>query len=215
MSVFVDTSALYAVLDRDDSNHAAATGSFERLFGAEELVTHNYVHVEVEQLVRRRLGSRAAAILIDQLLPAMTTVWVDEALHSEALATIRSAGRAASLVDQVSFAVMRRSGIDEALAFDADFAAEGFRAVDRSGRGAGRLSEERAEYGDAHSSPPELVGLREMAARSGRSINTIQSWRRRHRTFPAPYVELAAGPIWEWRAVEAWLRDRGQRRRPA
>ena len=37
-----------------------------------------------------------------------------------------SAGARTSFVDQVSFAVMRRRGITEALALDADFVAAGF-----------------------------------------------------------------------------------------
>jgi predicted nucleic acid-binding protein len=208
MSVFVDTSALFAVLDRDDPNHAAATGAFERLGAVEELVTHNYVHLESDQLVRRRLGSDAAATLIDRLLPALTTIWVDEPVHAEALAAIRSAGRAASLVDQVSFILMRREGIMEALAYDADFDAEGFRAPSLAGRPPDhRLSEAVSRYGSdpRDEMDPVLVGITEIAARSGHSANTVQSWRRRHRTFPEPAASLASGPVWEWSSVAAWI----------
>ena len=213
MSVFVDTSALFAAFDRSDTNHAAAMEAFEQLAVVEELITHNYVHVEAEQLVRRRLGSDAAVTLIDRLLPALTTIWVDEAVHAEALAEIRGAGRAASLVDRVSFILMRREGITEALAFDSDFAAEGFLRPSFPGRPPGhQLSENPAPYG---SSPrdgiePGLVGVAEIAARSGHSTNTVQSWRRRHRTFPEPAANLASGPVWQWPSVAAWI-DAGRR----
>lgn len=208
MSVFVDTSALFAALDRDDSNHAAALEAFERLAGVEELITHNYVHVEAEQLIRRRLGSNAAATLIDRLLPALTTIWVDEPAHTSAFAKIRSAGRGASLVDQVSFILMRREGITEALAFDADFDAEGFprpRLPNHSPRH--RPSDELAPYGSdpQNALEPGLVGVAEIAARSGHSTNTVQSWRRRHRTFPEPAANLASGPVWQWSSVAAWI----------
>ena len=215
MSVFVDTSALFAALDSDDSNHGAALEAFERLAGVEELITHNYVHVEAEQLIRRRLGSDAAATLIDRLLPALTTIWVDEPVHASAFAEIRSAGRGASLVDHVSFIVMRREGITEALAFDADFDAAGFRRPrlpNQSPRY--RLSDQLAPYGSdpPNALEPGLVGVAEIAARSGRSLSTVQSWRRRQVSFPPPLVGLAAGPIWRWADVERWI---AKRARPA
>ena len=70
MSVFLETSALYAVMDADDGNHRAGVAS-------------------VLAANQRRL----------------------------------------SLVDCVSFEVMRRLGIREAFAFDAHFADQGFRCL--------------------------------------------------------------------------------------
>jgi len=43
--VFVDTSALFALLDRDDDFHSAARSFFPEL-ATRTLVTHNYVVVE-------------------------------------------------------------------------------------------------------------------------------------------------------------------------
>ena len=45
MTVFVDTSALYALLSADDPMHRVAAGTFSTL-ATTELVTHNYVIVE-------------------------------------------------------------------------------------------------------------------------------------------------------------------------
>ena len=59
MSVFVDTSAVYALLDVGDSNHARAMRPTESLLG-EELATHSYVVVELVSLVRRRLVDRTS-----------------------------------------------------------------------------------------------------------------------------------------------------------
>jgi predicted nucleic acid-binding protein len=42
---------------------------------------------------------------------------------------LAAARRKVSLVDWVSFEVMRRTGIDVAFAFDDDFRAQGFRTV--------------------------------------------------------------------------------------
>jgi predicted nucleic acid-binding protein len=206
--LFVDTSALQAILDAEDPNHERAISAFEDALRAEGAVTHNYVHVEAEQLVRRRLGAAAAARLLQELLPAMRTIWVDEGIHAEAVRAIEGQGRAASLVDQVSFIVMRSLGIDMALAFDADFDKEGYRFPD--GRRRRTLSDELAPYGTTPE-VSDLVSVSEMAARSGRSINTIQSWRRRHADFPTPNVELAAGPIWLWGDVSTWIERRSPR----
>ena len=54
--------------------------------------------------------------------------WVTEDDHASAVELHSRAGRGRlSLVDCVSFIVMRRLGIVSALAFDGDFQAEGFR----------------------------------------------------------------------------------------
>lgn len=209
--VFIDTSALLAILDEEDSNHGQAAAMFKAVLRGHEVFTHNYIHVEAEQLVRRRLGAAAAARLLQDLLPAMRTIWVDEATHVEAVKIVVGLGRAASLVDQVSFAVMRSLEVDTALAFDADFDKQGFRLprlADDPRRHS--LSETPAPY-VTDSEHAELVSVAELAARSGRSVNTIQSWRRRHADFPAPNVELAAGPIWIWSDVIAWIDHRSRR----
>jgi predicted nucleic acid-binding protein len=126
VSVFVDTSAVYALLDADDSNHERALRAGERLLG-EELVTHSYVIVELVSLVRRRLGAEAAARLIDEVLPAIDVTDVDAALRGRALAAFRAATPSnVSLVDRTSFEFMRQRGIRRAWAMDADFAAAGF-----------------------------------------------------------------------------------------
>jgi predicted nucleic acid-binding protein len=129
VSVFVDTSAVYALLDAGDSNHERALRATDRLLG-EDLVTHSYVVVELVSLVHRRLGADAAARLIDELLPAIDITDVDATLRARALAAFRaSTGSAVSLVDRTSFEFMRQRGIRRAWAMDSDFATEGFEAV--------------------------------------------------------------------------------------
>lgn len=206
--VFIDTSALYAILDVEDPNHERATTAFSALVGDQSAFTHNYIHVEAEQLIRRRLGAVAARRLLEELLPAIETVWIDEQLHEAAVSALKNHGRAASLVDQVSFFVMRAVGAETALAFDVDFIRAGFRFPEIARRHS--LSETPAPYTSA-AEATELVSVAELAARSGRSVNTIQSWRRRHADFPSPNVELAAGPIWLWGDVSAWIERRSRR----
>jgi len=208
VTVFVDTSALFALLDADDQRHQEAAMVFAALVGSADLVTHNYVHVESIALTARRLGADATHALLDDLLPSIRTVWVDKTLHGAALAAFRE-GPSASLVDHVSFELMRQAGITAAFAFDADFAARGFARAAAEGRGPLRAGEVPAGY---ESTAPEraadLVSVAEIAARTGRSVHTVQSWRRRYRDFPKPLVQLAAGPVWAWPAVGAWIASR-------
>lgn len=212
MSAFVDTSVLYAALAEDDVDHALAVELLERTAETDELLTHNYIHVEAEALIRRRLGASAATTLVERVLPALRTIWVDEAIHASALETVRSGGRTTSFVDEVSFLVMRAWGVRRALTFDRDFERAGFSLVQLpTGGSEHRLSETPAPYGSEPSAEAELVGVAEIAARSGRSANTVQSWRRRHADFPRPNLELAAGPIWIWSEISAWIGRRSRR----
>jgi uncharacterized protein len=129
MSVFVDTSALYALLDEADARHVEASDALRRLVGT-ELVTHTYVVVEACALVGRRLPLPATDRLVDGLLPVIAVGSVDSDLHAGAMAAYRrSASSAVSLVDHASFAFMRSLGIGRAFAYDDDFAREGFELV--------------------------------------------------------------------------------------
>lgn len=125
MRVFVDTSAFFAILDRSDDRHAAASRAFDDLVEA-DLVTHAYVVVESISLARRRLGSAAAFALLDALLPLVEVIIVDASLHQEAVHGFRTSGGARSVVDETSFAFMRRESIAQAFAFDRDFHSAGF-----------------------------------------------------------------------------------------
>lgn len=213
--IFVDTSALLALLDEDDRFHRDAAETLRAIGPAAELVTHNYVHVEALALARRRLGGAAVGRLVSDLLPRLATIWVDEALHGVALAAVSTGTGSISLVDRVSLEVMRREGIDQAFAFDADFEAQGFRrpVIDDRLRQGRRLSEAAAPYGTDSTEEAELVSVSEIAGRARRPISTVQSWRRRHRDFPQPVASLAAGPVWRWPNVERWISGRSTPRR--
>lgn len=129
MSVFVDTSALYALLDEADAHHAEASDAFRRLVGT-ELVTHAFVVVEASALVGHRLSWQASEHLIDGLLPVIDVREVDRDLYGAAMSAYRqSASARVSLVDQTSFALMRSLGIRRTFAYDDDFAREGFELV--------------------------------------------------------------------------------------
>ena len=128
--IFVDTSALLALLDRDDEFHARAATVIRSLGANDALLTHEYVLVETTSLAQRRLGLQAVRSLVDDLLPLLEIAWVDEPLHAEAREAMLAAGRrTVSLVDWVSFLIMRRHGVRRAFTFDQDFALEGFEVL--------------------------------------------------------------------------------------
>ncbi len=130
MSIFVDTSALHALVDADDDAHRRARATFERIGASEELVTHAYVAVEALALAQRRLDAHAVRALATELLPFLTTFSVDETTHDAAVAALLAAlPTRVSLVDFVSFQVMRERSITRAFTFDGDFEKAGFIAV--------------------------------------------------------------------------------------
>ena len=131
MSVFVDTSALLAVLDADDAYHARASRHWSDLVsGEEDLLTTSYVLVETLALAQARLGLPAARLLNDDVVPILRVTWVDEALHrAAATAMLTAQRRHLSLVDCVSFEAMRRLGAERVFAFDRHFRQQGFTLV--------------------------------------------------------------------------------------
>ncbi len=129
MTVFVDSSALYGVLDDVDPNHAKLAEALRELRG-HSLLTHNYVVVESATLVRRRLGATLARRLLLDILGPVEVVWVEESIHRAAIsAFLASEANRPSLVDFTSFEVMRLRGVTQALAVDRDFADAGFEVL--------------------------------------------------------------------------------------
>ncbi len=128
MAVLIDTSAFFAVLDADDANHAAAGRIWKDLIERrEELVCSNYILIECFALLQRRLGLEAARVFQTDVVGVLQIRWVDEPLHAAGISALLTAGRRQlSLVDCVSFELMRRMGLTRAFAFDQDFVDQDF-----------------------------------------------------------------------------------------
>lgn len=131
MSVFVDTSALYALLVRTEEGHSEISTAFASLLDLNRrLVTSNYVMVETAALLQRRFGLAAVHDLQSRIVPLLTIRWIGEVQHRRAMERLlRTDRRRLSLVDCSSFVIMDADGIAEALALDRDFEAAGYRVV--------------------------------------------------------------------------------------
>jgi len=127
MIAFVDTSAFLAVLDGDDRHHAQARRRWKELIeGQSALVCTAYVLVETIALLQSRLGTEAVRVFHEDIAPLLSIEWVDEELHRGGMTALLTASRRnLSLVDCVSFEVMRRRGITTAFAFDRHFREQG------------------------------------------------------------------------------------------
>ena len=131
MTVYVDTSALFAVLDRDDSNHNRAKAIWTDLIEADTvLCCSNYVVVECCALIQRRLGAKALRVFLEDMSPVLTVEWIAQERHQAAVQILlHMRSRTVSLVDCVSFVVMRDLGMDRAFVFDKHFVREGFKCI--------------------------------------------------------------------------------------
>lgn len=133
MSVYIDTSALYAVLDHDDQYHTAAKASWRNLLQEDvPLISSNYVLIEASALIQRRLGQKALQVFLEDIVSVLQIQWVDESIHRAAVQMIlRGRSRSLSLVDCTSFVVMRQLGLNMAFAYDKHFQLQGFRCLGR------------------------------------------------------------------------------------
>ena len=130
MSVLVDTSALIALLDEDDPGHTACRQAWRSgVTDAVGLLTSDYVVVEAISVAQRRWGLDAVKTLVDEFFPLLHIEWVTSDDHAAALTSFLLLGRRRlSLVDCVSFAIMRRLRVTEYLSLDPHFAEQGFTA---------------------------------------------------------------------------------------
>jgi uncharacterized protein len=131
MSVFVDTSAFIALLIAEDENHNAAGKIWKSLVETDEqVVTSNYVILETCAVLSRRSGVSTVRTFIESIAPVLRIEWVGMELHALGVSGMLISGkRGPSLVDCVSFALMRKLNLRRAFTFDGHFDEQGFDAV--------------------------------------------------------------------------------------
>jgi predicted nucleic acid-binding protein len=128
--MLLDTSGLLCLHNRAELLHMDARTLYH---AARIRVTHSYVLAEFVALAQaRRLPRMAALTFVRDLVenPDIDTVWVDEALHRDAMAFLMvRPDKTYSLCDAVSFILMRQRHVTEALITDRHFEQEGFQRL--------------------------------------------------------------------------------------
>jgi len=123
VKLLVDTSALLALVLRDDSNHGVAV-TFVRTHPHARFVLSELILAEVATRVRARAGAGQAVVVARGLLDSRRyeLLFADTELLDEALERMdRFADKRLSLTDCTSFALMDRLALRAAFAFDTDF----------------------------------------------------------------------------------------------
>lgn len=125
--MFLDTSGLLGYLDHTEPSHKEAC---RLMIAAPRRLTHSYVLAELVALAQARGLTRRPLlefleVVTDGVL--VDVVYVDEELHRAAVDLLtRRLDKTYSLCDAVSFVLMERRGLREALTTDHHFEQAGF-----------------------------------------------------------------------------------------
>jgi uncharacterized protein len=94
MKVFADTSAFFALLDRDDLNHAKARKIWQVILDQEmSLITTNYILVECFALIQNRLGMDAVRAFQEDIAPLLAIEYVGPEAHKSGASALLAAAR--------------------------------------------------------------------------------------------------------------------------
>ena len=117
---FVDTSALYSLMDRSDRNHERTRDLLE---SAGEIVLTDHILVEAHRLAAHRLGRMVADSFWSEVMAGSLTLEPVRLSDLEEAHEIRMSwtDQDFSLVDCTSFAVMERLRLTSVVALDDDF----------------------------------------------------------------------------------------------
>jgi predicted nucleic acid-binding protein len=131
--VFVDTSGLYALVDKSDTRHRQAREVVEKLLRAgRRLVVTDYVVTEAVNLANARSGSRVAVRVLDlvEQSAGIRIEWIGSARFDKTKAFFRRhADHLYSFTDCSSFVIMRELRLTEALTTDRHFVEVGLRTL--------------------------------------------------------------------------------------
>ena len=129
-NVFIDTSALYSLLDRNEASHAAVKRSISRILGrGSRLVLTDYIVTEAVNLANARHGHLLGRRILDlvTLSEGIMFEWVGALRFDAAKALFQNRpDQGYSLTDCTSFVLMNELALREALTLDSQFAHEGF-----------------------------------------------------------------------------------------
>jgi uncharacterized protein len=128
MNVFIDTSALLAILNETDQYHQPAKQTWIELVSSDSVIfSSNYVIVETTALLQHRFGIEALRLFENNVQPVIKLFWIDEPVHKLAMGILIAANRRTlSLVDCTSFEIMRQANLVNVFSFDLHFSEQGF-----------------------------------------------------------------------------------------
>ena len=128
--IFVDTSALYASVDKDDDYHRSVVARLEEVVSVGgRLIVTNFVLAELHALLLARLNRHVAFTSLQRLrenrdIGILRVSQDDERRAWEIIE--RFTDKDFSFTDATSFAAMERLAITHALSLDAHFAQYGW-----------------------------------------------------------------------------------------
>jgi predicted nucleic acid-binding protein len=133
MSVFADTSSLYAAIVRSEERHRECLALFEKLLeGGRTIQTTSYVVLETTALLQHRIGLDPVRDFDQRVIPLINVHWVSSDLHRRGVRRLlRENKRTLSLTDCVSFEFMESGGLRDAFSLDRHFVDAGFRLLSR------------------------------------------------------------------------------------
>lgn len=131
--IFVDTSGLYALVDKKDAHHASARKVVEKLLRVgRRLVVTDYVVAEAATLANARSGTHVALRVLDLIEQSagIRFEWIGTSRFDAARTLFRKhADHAYSFTDCSSFVVMRELRLAQVLTTDGHFPEAGFEAL--------------------------------------------------------------------------------------
>jgi len=133
-TVFVDTSGWLAAINTRDTHYHSVVETYDDLVAKRtSFVTSSLVVAEMHILIVRDRGAAAGCALLDAIYtdPLYRVAAVDRDLESEATDRWlrKFADQRFNFTDAVSFEIMRRERIGDALALDHHFEIAGYRLL--------------------------------------------------------------------------------------
>jgi predicted nucleic acid-binding protein len=131
MSIFIDTSAFLALLNKDDHFHQIAKRTWEEINLSEEyLISSNYVIIETISLLQKRFGIEALRIFENEVRPVIEIIWINQTIHHAGMVVVLITNhRKLSLVDCTSFEILRTQHVEKVFTFDSHFSEQGFNII--------------------------------------------------------------------------------------
>jgi predicted nucleic acid-binding protein len=122
---FVDSSAIVALVDRNDRSHEAAVAAYRDLLEhGYRLFTTNFVLAETVNLLSEGAGPDIARQWLRDQRLSIYHVDEEDEKRARALVIASRSQRGLSYTDAVSAVVMERLGIADAFAVDSNFLSE-------------------------------------------------------------------------------------------